>query len=107
MIDATEGIPLPDGNFRRAWLPSAAVRVVMADGRVLPGVHAYVNSHGVLRNGEDVPRGHPGQRPLLEELLENAQLRELFGDTPRQFTDRARTDAELCARGTRLFRELG
>ncbi|MFJ3640637.1 hypothetical protein ACIPRD_12860 [Streptomyces sp. NPDC090108] len=107
VVDASEGVPLPDGNFRRAWLPSADVRVVLTDGRLLPGVHAYVNAHGVLRNAEGAPRDHPGQWPLLEELLEHAELRELFGDTPREFTDRARVDAELCARGTRLFRELG
>jgi len=32
-------------------------------------------------------------------------LRELFGATPEEFSARARRDAGLCARGTRLFAE--
>ncbi|MGW2488421.1 hypothetical protein ACWCV9_14560 [Streptomyces sp. NPDC001606] len=105
-IDASEGVPLPDGNFRRAWLPAPDVRVELADGSVLPGVYAYVNRHGVLRNGDGAPRRHPGQRPLLTELLgRSARLRQLFGQTPEEFAGRARGDAALCARGTRLFAE--
>ncbi|QLJ01858.1 hypothetical protein HZZ00_13025 [Streptomyces sp. NEAU-sy36] len=106
VIDAGEGAPLPAGNFRRAWLPAPDVRVELADGVALPGVHAYVNRRGVLRDGTGAPRAHPGQRPLLTELLGAcAELRELFGATPEEFSARARGDAGLCARGTRLFAE--
>ncbi|MEW2298467.1 hypothetical protein AB0958_00570 [Streptomyces sp. NPDC006655] len=106
VIDASEGVPLPDGNFRRAWLPAPAVHVGLADGTTLPGVHAYVNRHGVLHDGTGAPRRHPGQRPLLTELLAgSAELRELFGSTPEEFCARARADSALCRRGTRLFAE--
>ncbi|OIK23887.1 hypothetical protein [Streptomyces malaysiense] len=106
VIDASEGVPLPDGNFRRAWLPAPDVRVRLADGTVLSGAYAYVNRHGVLRGGTGAPRRHPGQRPLLTELLgSSARLRELFGTTPEEFSERARGDIGLCARGTRLFAE--
>lgn len=104
VIDASEGVPLPLGNYRRAWLPSPEVRVDLADGTTLPGVFSYVNRRGVLRNGTGVPRTHPGQRELLSELLlGSARLRELFGDTPEEFCERARADHVLCERGTRLF----
>ncbi|GGX02563.1 hypothetical protein GCM10010297_25480 [Streptomyces malachitofuscus] len=106
VIDASEGAPRPDGNFRRAWLPAPDVRIELADGSVLPGAYAYVNRHGVLHDGTGVPRAHPGQRPLLTELLVNVPgLRELFGTSPEEFSARARADRELCARGTRLFAE--
>ncbi|MCS0603898.1 hypothetical protein NX794_22185 [Streptomyces sp. LP11] len=106
VIDASEGVPLPHGNFRRAWLPAPDVRVELADGGVLPGVFCYVNRHGVLRGDLGAPRRHPGQRELLAGLLrESAPLRELFGTTPETFSARSRGDAELCARGTRLFAE--
>ncbi|MFG2352533.1 hypothetical protein [Streptomyces sp. NPDC048521] len=104
VIDASEGVPLPDGNFRRVWLPAPDVSVELADGQVLPGVYSYVNRHGVLRNGDGTPRRHPGQRAILTQLLrESAALRELFGVTPEEFSARARGDAARCARGTRLF----
>ncbi|MEU9453546.1 hypothetical protein [Streptomyces sp. NPDC048277] len=106
VIDASEGVPLPDGNFGRAWLPAPDVRVGLADGTALPGVHAYVNRHGVLHDGTGTPRRHPGERALLTELLtESAELRGLFGVTPEEFCARARADAELCRQGTRLFAE--
>ncbi|MFE9414253.1 hypothetical protein ACFYMX_01150 [Streptomyces griseofuscus] len=108
VIDASEGAPLPDGNFRRAWLPAPDVQVQLADDTVLSGAYAYVNRHGVLHDGTGAPRRHPGQRPLLTELLaSSARLRELFGTSPEEFSERARGDARLCARGTRLFAEYG
>ncbi|MER6027227.1 hypothetical protein [Streptomyces sp. NPDC001851] len=107
VIDASEGVPLRDGNFRRAWLPAPDVRIELPDGSVLPGAYAYVNRHGVLHNGSAAPRRHPGdQRVLITGLLGgSAPLRELFGVTPEEFCARARRDAALCARGTRLFAE--
>ncbi|MEU1409379.1 hypothetical protein ABZ471_45385 [Streptomyces sp. NPDC005728] len=106
VIDASEGTALPDGNFRRAWLPAPDVRIELADGRVLPGVYAYINQHGVLDNGAGAPRSHPGQHTLLTELLAaSAPLRELLGATPEEFCARARADVAVCARGTRLFAE--
>ncbi|GKQ39351.1 hypothetical protein [Streptomyces sp. A012304] len=108
VIDASEGVPLPNGNYARALLPARQVRVELADGETLPGAYAYVNRHGVLHDGTDAPRGHPGQRPLITELLRgSAELRRLFGATPEEFCARARADARLCRRGTRLFAEEG
>jgi hypothetical protein len=106
VIDASEGVPLPGGNYDRAWLPAPDVRIELADGTVLPGAYVYVNRHGVLRNGSGTPRTHPGQRPLLGELLAGwPRLRELFGTTPEEFCARARADRWRCERGTRLFAE--
>ncbi|MGW0767698.1 hypothetical protein [Streptomyces sp. NPDC002676] len=100
VIDASEV------NFWRAWLPAPDVRIELPDGSALPGAYAYVNRHGVLHNGAGVPRPHPGQHALLSELLmKSALLRRLFGVTPEEFCARARADAGLCARGTRLFAE--
>ncbi|MBV2352868.1 hypothetical protein KUM39_00600 [Streptomyces sp. J2-1] len=108
VIDASEGARLPEGNFRRVWVPSPGVCLELADGTLLPGAYVYVNRHGVLRDGDGAPRRHPGQLPLLTELLRrSAGLRELFGDTPEEFSARARADVTRCARGTRLFAELG
>ncbi|MFC5675309.1 hypothetical protein [Streptomyces incanus] len=96
VIDSSEGVPLPNGNYDRVWLPSPDVRVELPDGTALPGTHAYVNRHGVLHDGTRAPRGHPGQRPLLTELLLRSRtLRELFGVSADQFS----------ARGTRVFAE--
>ncbi len=104
VVDASEGVPLPLGNYRRAWLPSPEVRVDLPDGTTLPGVFSYVNRRGVLRNGTGAPRTHPGQRALLTELLvDSAELRALFGVTPEEFCARARADRALCERGTRWF----
>ncbi|MBQ1092538.1 hypothetical protein [Streptomyces sp. B93] len=106
VIDASEGVQLPDGNYRRAWLPASRVTIELDGGERLPGAHVYVNQHGVLHDGTGVPRGHPGQRALLGELLLRLpRLRELFGATPEEFCARARADRALCARGTRLFVE--
>ncbi|MGW5637859.1 hypothetical protein [Streptomyces sp. NPDC003832] len=108
VVDASEGVPLPHGNFRRAWLPSGAARIDLADGTTLPGVHSYVNRRGVLHDGAGVPRSHPGQRELLTELLAGMpRLRELFGASPEEFCARARADRLLCERGTRLFARAG
>lgn len=104
VVDASEGVPLANGNYGRAWLPAPGVRIDLADGVTLPGVYSYVNRHGVLHNGTGAPRTHPGQRELLTELLvEHARLRELFGATPEEFCARARADRRLCDKGTRLF----
>ncbi|MGI5373493.1 hypothetical protein ACQEV2_04400 [Streptomyces sp. CA-251387] len=106
VIDASEGVPLPNGNYHRAWLAAPEVQVVLADGTALPGAFAYVNRRGVLHNGNGGPRTHLGQRALLTELLgTSARLRELFGVTPEEFVARARADALLCERGTRLLAE--
>ncbi|MYT04041.1 MULTISPECIES: hypothetical protein, partial [Streptomyces] len=104
VIDASEGVPLPHGNYGRAWLPAPEVRVELRGGVTLPGVHSYVNRHGVLHDGTGAPRTHPGQRELLTELLVgSARLRELFGVTPEEFVARARDDRHRCEAGTRLF----
>jgi hypothetical protein len=106
VIDDSEGAAVPMGNYDRAWLPAADVRIEPEHGRTPPGAYVYVNRHGVLRGGTAAPRRHPGERALLTELLvESPRLRELFGDTPEQFCARARADLRLCARGTRLFVE--
>lgn len=106
VVDASEGVPLPDGNYRRAWLSAPEVRIALTDGTDLPGAYVYVNRHGVLHDGTGAPRTHPGQRPLLTELLVgSARLRELFGVTPEEFCARARADVRLCGRGTRFFKE--
>lgn len=106
VVDASEGVPLPGGNFRRAWLPDFVVRVELEDGQTLPGVYSYVNRRGVLHNGTGTPRSHPGQRALITELLLAVpRLRELFGVTPEEFVTRARADAALCEAGTLLFAE--
>ncbi|MFC8362892.1 hypothetical protein ACFUIY_23840 [Streptomyces griseorubiginosus] len=104
VVDASEGVPLRNGNYGRAWLPFPEVRVELEDGVTLPGVHSYVNRHGVLHDGTGLPRTHPGQRELLTELLAgSARLRELFGVTPEEFVARARADRGRCEAGTRLF----
>ena len=106
VIDASEGVGDPAGPYDRAWLPSSAVSVELESGELLPGVHAYVNRVGVLRDGSSAPRRHPGERPLLTALLvESPGLRALFGMTPEQFVARARFDRELCAAGTRVCAE--
>ncbi|MER6128725.1 hypothetical protein ABT173_40430 [Streptomyces sp. NPDC001795] len=104
VIDASEGVGVPSGPYHRAWLPSSAVSVELESGELLPGVYAYVNRVGVLRNGDGTPRRHPGERLLLTDLLlESPRLRALFGATPEEFCARARLNRELCAAGTRLF----
>ncbi|MFF8319468.1 hypothetical protein ACF06V_20135 [Streptomyces bobili] len=98
LVDATEP------NFDRVQLPEPSARVELDDGGTLSGVFAYVNRHGVLHNGDGVPRSHPGQHALISELLTaSTELRRMFGVTPEEFCVRARADARLCARGTELF----
>ena len=102
VVDASEGA------YDRAWLPGAEFPISLGSGELLRGAYVYVNRHGVLHDGTGVPRRHPGERALLTELLAgSAELRTLFGRTPEEFCERARTDRELCERGTRLFREEG
>ncbi|MFJ5266120.1 hypothetical protein ACIQAC_37240 [Streptomyces sp. NPDC088387] len=107
VVDASEGVPLPEGNYRRAWLPAPHVRIAPADGgEPLPGAFVYVNRRGVLHDGTGAPRRHGEQRALLTELLlALPRLRELFGVTPEEFCDRVRADPALGAQGTRLFAE--
>ncbi|MFF5184392.1 hypothetical protein ACFY30_11465 [Streptomyces sp. NPDC000345] len=99
-IDATEP------NYDRAVLAAPRYYVELENGERLPEVFSYVNRHGVLRNGTDAPRGHPGQHALITELLLGSRaLRRLFGDTPEEFVTRARADPRLPLQGTRLFAE--
>ncbi|MGW0876241.1 hypothetical protein ACWD3Z_38015 [Streptomyces sp. NPDC002740] len=100
LIDATEP------NYDRVLLPAPGFRVELENGEELLDAFAYVNHHGVLHNGDGVPRTHPGQRALITELLaRSAALRRLFGSTPEEFCARARADARRCEQGTRLFAE--
>ncbi|WP_405995030.1 hypothetical protein [Streptomyces sp. NBC_00986] len=102
VVDASEGA------YDRAWLAGPGFRLEPDSGMSLPGAYVYVNRHGVLHDGTGVPRRHPGERTLLTELLAaSAELRALFGRTPEEFCERARSDRELCERGTRLFRDEG
>jgi hypothetical protein len=106
VIDASEGVPLRYGNYRRAWLQAPKLRIEPTDGTRLPGAYVYVNRRGVLRDSSGAPRRQLGQRALLTELLVgSSRLRELFGVTPEEFCARARADAGLCERGTRVFAE--
>lgn len=108
VVDASEGAHVPDGNYARVWLPRSTAAVALPDGRQLDGSHVYVNRHGVLRDHTGAPRTHPGQHALLGELLGgSAELRRLFGATPEEFCARARADAALCERGTRLLAREG
>ncbi|WP_314219286.1 hypothetical protein [Streptomyces zaehneri] len=100
LIDATEP------NYDRVLLPAPGFRVELENGEALLDSFAYVNHHGVLHNGDGIPRSHPGQRALIIELLAQSKaLRELFGATPEEFCARARADAWRCEQGTRLFAE--
>lgn len=106
MIDASEGLFTPGGNYQRITLSSSPAQ--LESGQLPDGVQLYVNRRGVLHNGSPEPRPHGGQRALLASLLsESARLRELFGGTPEEFVARARGDRALCAAGTRLFAEEG
>ena len=70
------------------------------------GGPSYVNRHGVLHDGTGRAARHPGQRPLLTELLlGSARLRSCSASTPEEFCARARADRRSCERGTRLFAE--
>ncbi|MFF6783244.1 hypothetical protein [Streptomyces sp. NPDC012510] len=107
VVDASEGVDSPTGNFHRALLPAVDFRVELESGDVLDHAWIYVNRWGILRDGGPGPRPHPGrQRPLISELLSvSPELRELFGTTPDEFSARARGDRDLCARGRELFAE--
>ncbi|WP_460061973.1 hypothetical protein [Streptomyces sp. YKOK-I1] len=99
-VDASEP------NYDRVVLPAPRFRVELESGETLDEVFSYVNRHGVLHNGRGSPRSHPGQRPVITELLSgSAALRRLFGTTPEEFVARARSDVRLCERGTRLLAE--
>lgn len=67
VIDASEGVPLPHGNFRRAWLPAPDVRIELPDGGTLPGAYAYVNRRGVLHDGTGTPPHPPGPTPPADK----------------------------------------
>ena len=106
LVDASEGLFTPSGNYQRLALPDSSVQ--LESGQVPDGVQLYVNRRGVLHNGSPVPRPHAEQRELLKALLdESASLRALFGATPEEFVLRARGDRALCAAGTRLFADEG
>jgi len=106
VVDASEGARSAEGNYARVLLPEPEFRVDLENGHVVRGTYAYVNRHGVLHDGTGTPRRHADQRTLIGELLKgSAELRRLFGGTPEEFCARARADAELCERGTRLLRE--
>ncbi|WP_327731140.1 hypothetical protein OG250_41000 [Streptomyces sp. NBC_00487] len=107
VVDASEGVDSPTGNFHRAALPAADFRVELESGHVLDQAWIYVNRWGVLRDGGPGPRPHPGrQRPLITELLAaSPELRELFGTTPDEFCARARGNRGLCVQGREVFAE--
>jgi hypothetical protein len=108
VVDASEGVTAPTGAYDRVPLPAADFRIELESGELLDGAHLYVNRRGVLHDGTGTPRRHPGERPLLTELLAaSPRLRELFGSTPEEFCSRARSDPRLCGAGTRLFAEEG
>ncbi|MCX4759846.1 hypothetical protein OG562_02335 [Streptomyces sp. NBC_01275] len=102
--DQLAGVDGTEPHYDRVRLPAPQARFELPNGETLPDVFAYVNRHGVLHNGAGAPRGHPGQRALITELLAGSPaLRQLFGETPEEFVTRARADAGRCAQGTRLF----
>ncbi|MEU7042108.1 hypothetical protein AB0A77_13755 [Streptomyces varsoviensis] len=104
LVDASEGIFDPVGEYHRVILPGDVFRAELPSGELLGGMYAYVNRYGVLHDGSGVPRDHPGERQLLTELLsESRQLRDWFGATPEEFSAAARGDRHLCEKGTRLF----
>jgi hypothetical protein len=109
VVDASEGVDSPTGNFQRAALPSDDFGVELESGDVLDTAWIYVNRWGVLSDGGPGPRLHPGrQRPLIGELLgASAELRDLFGTTPDEFSARARGDRARCLRGRQVFAEQG
>ncbi|MFI9547332.1 hypothetical protein ACIHAR_25955 [Streptomyces sp. NPDC052016] len=101
-VDATEP------NVDRVRLPASEVEIAFEDGGRAPETFVHVNRHGVPHNGDAAPHSHPGQHALITELLRgSAELRRLLGDTPEKFCARARADARLCRRGTRLFAQEG
>ncbi|GAA5033994.1 hypothetical protein [Streptomyces siamensis] len=108
IVDASEGIFDPDGEYDRVLLPPEDFPMELASGELLGGAYLYVHRYGVIHDGSGAPRTHPGERRLLTELLsESRQLREWFGDTPEEFSTRARGNEQLCEKGTRLFADEG
>ncbi|MCX5085325.1 MULTISPECIES: hypothetical protein [unclassified Streptomyces] len=108
IVDASEGISDPDGEYDRVLLPPEDFPMVLDSGELLGGAYLYVHRYGVLHDGSGNPRSHPGEHQLLTELLsESRQLREWFGDTPEEFSSRARGNGQLCEKGTRLFSDEG
>ncbi|ELS51297.1 hypothetical protein STVIR_7771 [Streptomyces viridochromogenes Tue57] len=63
VIDATEGVPLPNGNYHRAWLAAPEIRIDLADGTALPGAFAYVNRTGCCTTGTAGPAPTRGSGP--------------------------------------------
>ena len=107
-VDVSEGVTAPPGAYDRVPLPAAGFRIELESGATLDGAHLYVNRRGILHDGTGEPLRHPGERPLLAELLARSpRLKELLGATPEEFCARARGDLRLCAAGTRLFAEEG
>lgn len=108
IVDHSEGVFTREGEYDRVFLPADRFPMEMPSGELLAGVHAYVHRRGVLHDGTGAPRRHPGERRLLTGLLaESRRLREWFGDTPEEFSARARGDEALCEKGTRLFQDEG
>ncbi|MFE0104431.1 hypothetical protein [Streptomyces sp. NPDC059009] len=108
IVDESEGISDPAGEYDRVLLSGSEYRMELPSGELLGGAYLYVHRYGVIHDGTAAPRRHPGERQLLTELLaESRQLREWFGDTPEEFSSRARGNAELCEKGTRLFADEG
>lgn len=105
VVDSTE---LP--NYWRVFLPSADVPVARLDGEPMPGGGAflYVNARGLLGRPDGSLRRSGEQRTVLAGLLaESARLRELFGQTPESWVERAREDGQLAVRGSEVFRQEG
>lgn len=108
IVDASEGVSRPDGEYDRVLLPPEDFPMALESGELLGGAYLYVHRYGVLHDGSGNPRPHPGEHQLLSELLsESRQLREWFGDTPEEFSSRARGNVQLCEKGTRLFADEG
>ncbi|MFD7721267.1 hypothetical protein [Streptomyces sp. NPDC059814] len=106
VVDSSEGVFTPGGEYDRVFLPASGFPMEMPSGEWLGGAYAYVHRYGVIHDGAGAPRPHPGERQLLTDLLsESRRLREWFGDTPEEFSSRARGDEQLCEKGTRLFRD--
>ncbi|MFD4714233.1 hypothetical protein ACFWN5_31810 [Streptomyces sp. NPDC058430] len=108
IVDASEGVSDPDGEYDRVLLPPEDFPMALESGELLGGAYLYVHRCGILHDGSGNPRPHPGERQLLTMLLsESHQLREWFGDTAEEFSSRARGNRQLCNKGARLFADEG